>query len=380
MTETSRTYHLQGLRVTLGRPRQVTEGVGFCWFPRMARFASGELVLTHSLVADTEGNLVTGSAIFLSNDGGETWHTRYQVAEEPIVTVAQPDGAIAGSAYYLYPDPPDQGRRFKGHFCRLEEGGRRYVMEPWAVQVTGLPRDVSPSRYTGKYSREWMGQIYFDSDAVEVDGQVVSTAYVVFEGEKRYTLVALASEDYGRTWHYLSTVAGPEDAPEGREGPCEASLVQLANGDLMCVMRIGSGTDQQLARAYSADAGRSWSAVDRLPAFSVEPSLRRIANDTLVLSTGRSGIYLWFSTDACGQEWQPVDVVAYHNEVMDTPHHIHPRQDFASQTTAYTELVEVAPNRLLLVYDRIPFGWKGVPMDSEERNRIYVLPIEVKRI
>ena len=42
-------------------------------------------------------------------------------------------------------------------------------------------------------------------------------------------------------------------------------------------------------------------------------------------------------------------------------------------------MVEVSPNRLLLVYDRSPFGWGPVPTDSDERSRIYVLPIEVQR-
>ena len=42
-------------------------------------------------------------------------------------------------------------------------------------------------------------------------------------------------------------------------------------------------------------------------------------------------------------------------------------------------MIEVSPNRLLLVYDRTPFGWKPVPADSAERGRIYVLPVEIQR-
>ena len=49
------------------------------------------------------------------------------------------------------------------------------------------------------------------------------------------------------------------------------------------------------------------------------------------------------------------------------------------QTTSYTEMVEVEPNRLLMVYDRTPFGWNPVPPDSEERSRVFVLPINVER-
>jgi hypothetical protein len=50
------------------------------------------------------------------------------------------------------------------------------------------------------------------------------------------------------------------------------------------------------------------------------------------------------------------------------------------QTTSYAELVEVGPNRLLLAYDRVPCGWKPVPTDSSERNRMYVLEVDVERV
>ena len=258
-------------------------------------------------------------------------------------------------------------------------------MEPWAVRVEGLPRDVGPSRHEGKWSRRWMAQIYLDSDALEIAGRILTTAYVTYQGETRYALVALLSEDGGRNWRYLSTVGGPDSVPGAREGPDEASLIQLADGDVMCVMRVGSGKDQLLGRTYSSDGGRTWSAIDRLPAFSVEPSLRRLQNGVIALSTGRPGIYLWLCTDARGKSWESIDIVGHHNAVMGDAHHIRPRipdvspSDAPDQTTAYTELVEVSPNKLLLVYDRTPFGWKPVPADSQERSRVYVLGIEVER-
>ena len=46
-------------------------------------------------------------------------------------------------------------------------------------------------------------------------------------------------------------------------------------------------------------------------------------------------------------------------------------------TSSNVRIREIAPNRLLLTYDRIPFDWDGVAADSPERNQIFVLPIEV---
>ena len=173
-------------------------------------------------------------------------------------------------------------------------------------------------------------------------------------------------------------MAGPEIAPSQEprgHGPGEPSLVQLANGDLMCVMRMGGGAAFPLRRSYSSDGGRTWSTPDLLPAVSVEPSLKRLQNGVLALSTGRPGLFLWLSSDERGVQWQSIDILAHHNRWAPAANY----QITAEQTTAYTEIIEVAPNRLLLAYDRTPFGWQPTPAASGERNRIFLLPIEIAR-
>jgi hypothetical protein len=161
--------------------------------------------------------------------------------------------------------------------------------------------------------------------------------------------------------------------PRGH-GPGEPSLVQLATGELMCVMRMGGGADFPLRRSYSADGGRTWSTPDLLPARSVEPSLKRLQNGVLALATGRPGVFLWLSSDQRGERWQAIDIFAHHNRWAPDPGY----QITPAQTTAYTEIIEVAPNRLLLAYDRTPFGWEPTPAGSPERNRIFLLPIEIE--
>ncbi|MCW5851078.1 MAG: exo-alpha-sialidase, partial [Anaerolineae bacterium] len=183
---------------------------------------------------------------------------------------------------------------------------------------------------------------------------------------------------------YLASVASRDDIPGATEGPNETSLVRLADGDIMAVMRVGSGVAQPLVKTYSGDGGRTWSRPERLPAYSVAPCLRRLQNGVLALSTGRPGIYLWLSADPRGDHWESFDILGYHNDVMGPAHQMRPGQGGHHatdpyQTTAYTVMAETTPNRLLLTYDRIPFGWNPVPLDSDERNRIYVLTIDVER-
>ena len=126
---------------------------------------------------------------------------------------------------------------------------------------------------------------------------------------------------------------------------------------------MGGGRDQPLARTYSSDEGKTWTSIDRLPAWGVQPRIKRLSNGVLVITTGRPGLFLWFSTDPRGKNWQPLDVMAFHNSVMDKAHHISPGKygleavtreqyrtvhhdfDEPDQTTSYTSILEVAPNR-----------------------------------
>jgi len=229
-----------------------------------------------------------------------------------------------------------------------------------------------------------MTEFYFFGDVVEVDGGYTTAAYCKYAGEKSCTEVIVRTEDLGRTWEYLSTVGDLGDVPDrasGGGGPNEASLLWLENGDLMCTMRVGSSTQWPLARAYSSDGGQSWSSLDRLPAWSVCPSTKRLQNGVIALSTGRPGIYLWLADDPRATHWRLVDVQTYHNATMGPEHQIRVEYggDVPPQTTAYTDILQVAPNRLWLTYDRTPFGWKPVPIDSEERSRIYILPVDIER-
>lgn len=373
----NREIRLPGLRLLVAKPRAVAETtVGRCWYPDILKFSTGELMINHSVNPDSNENQTNAQAVYLSRDQGATWDFAYDVNGfhngGGEVRLSLPDGRIVGVSTYLRAKPSGQGRRFVAHYWTYDRGGRRYAVEPWAAVVDGLPRDVE---HWEKPSRTWWSRINWFSDiAVLDDGRFVTTLSMRYRGDARETTEALVSEDEGYHWRYLSTIAGPDavaDATEGFDEPC---LIVLEGGDLMCVSRVGSGKTQLLARAYSADGGKTWSALDRLPAYSVAPQVVRLRNGTLVLSTGRPGLFLWFSPDARGRDWQSLDVMAYHNAEVEKPFAMNEKQ-----TTAYTALTEVGDNRVLLVYDRTPFGWKDVPADSGERSQIYLLELEVQR-
>ncbi|MCX6043997.1 MAG: sialidase family protein [Chloroflexi bacterium] len=374
------TIKLNHLHVHLGEPIQVTSSISHGWFPSLAKFPTGELLLAYSLAADTNENGLDISGYMLSGDNGQSWSPRYDILPEhqQMIFIPQADGALFALPAYLYAHGPADQHNFHGAATRFEQGGRRVVFEPEGVRLVDWPWPVEilPNPYRDNYHRV---NFCFDGDALEIDGRLIATLYGAKAGEAFYQVVVATSEDGGRTWRYLATVAGPEIVPAAEprgHGPGEPSLVQLASGELMCVMRMGGGAAFPLRRSYSRDNGRTWSVPDVLPAYSVEPSLKRLNNGILALSTGRPGIFLWLANDERGEAWQSIDLLAHHNQwAPDPTYRITPEQ-----TTAYTELIEVSPNHVLIAYDRTPFGWAPTAADSGERNRIFLLPVEIERV
>ena len=384
---------LAGLRVILSTPRVVAEtSRGRCWYPDLLKFSTGELMLSHSLNADRHDNEHNSQAVYVSIDEGRTFDFAYDVngfhngGGEPRVSLS--NGRIVGASSFLRPGPSPHGQSFLAHHWCYDQGGRRYAVEPWSVVVEGFPREVDHWRLSSRTS--WT-MINWFSDILIVDGGAwLSLMSLKYCGDERWSVAAVVSRDEGHHWQYLSTVTVPDDAPHGLEGFGEPCLVKLPNGDLMSVMRVGQHhkqPDQWLTRTYSSDGGRSWTAIDLLPAWSVAPQICRLHNDVLVLSTGRPGIFLWLSTDVRAAEWHPIDVLDWHNTALERPLHIErdrilgPEPASAKgQTTSYTAILEVSPNRIYLVYDRTPYGWAPVPADSAERSQIFLLEAEIQRI
>jgi hypothetical protein len=377
---------LSGITVRLAPPRVVAErDTGHCWYPDLLRFSSGELMLNYSLNEDANNNQHNSQAVCLSFDGGRRFDFAYDVngfhngGGEPRLSL--PDGRIVGTSAFLRPQPSGQKRRFVAHRWTFDRGGRRYQVEPWGAIVDGIPRDVATMP---EPSRTWWSRINWFADIVPLrDGSWISTISLRYDGDQRESTIAVLSDDEGRHWKYLSTIATADSVTDAIEGFDEPCLLQLADGDLMCVSRVGSGRNQRLARCYSANGGKTWSDIDQLSAFSVAPQMVQLGSGILALSTGRPGLFLWLAGDPRGTQWQSIDLLAHHNAALPPAEAIHADQDqkaaIQDQTTAYTALAQMPDDRLFLVYDRTPFGWMPVPTGSNERSRIYLLEIDIRR-
>jgi len=137
------------------------------------------------------------------------------------------------------------------------------------------------------------------------DGTVLAGLYGKAKGAAQYTSGVMASTDRGQTWHFQGVVARPP-YPEGtgREGACEGGLAQLANGEILCVMRTGGRAEDSMLQGRSADGGASWSTPVPLGTpGGVDPSLLRLENGVLVCSFGRPHVSLMFSPAGMAEDW-----------------------------------------------------------------------------
>jgi len=357
----NRTYTLPGLQVRASDPVLVARRKGYLWFPSLTRFANGDLLATMSNYADVTTNTSTAHTAW-STDGGRTWTAPVETMYGD-VSVPLPSGDTVLLPYYLFPAPG--GMRSSCRF--VARGARQTTRMADRIVVTGWPRPDKANAEIG------VSGFVFNGQSVRLrDGRFLATLYGTFDGDSRYSLVVAESGD-GFEWAIRSVVAGPDCPVNGNEGPCEAAIVRLRDGRLLCLFRTGS--NYAYGQTYSSDDGRTWTRPFPMAnAFSVQPSLATMPDGMVVLSGGRPGIYLWFNLDGAGNAWQRLNMEEHHNATR-------PDEYFAlpGTSSSYTEVVAMDDRRLLLIYDRIPYGWAPIPADSAETNSVWVVQVEVVR-
>lgn len=349
-------------QVGLSKPILVSRSRGYLWFPTLVRLSSGDCMAVMSNYADKHVAVSTSLASW-SHDAGVTW-TKPIEAQYGDVSLRRAGDDELLLPYYLHSQADGSlGAPFQ--ICPKRKQELRLVKE--GVTIQGLPRkDKSFAPELG------LGGLVFSGQSVRLkNGGYLATMYGFFEGATRFNLVAVESPD-GVKWTWKSTVADENCLLPGKEGPCEAALCRLADGRLMSVFRMNP--TEPFGQAWSDDEGKSWSAAVQMKGpFSVQPSLAVMKDGTVALSGGRPGIFLWLNADKTGKEWQKLDLVAHHNEQR-------PEDAIkeAGQTSAYTEVIALDDQHLLVIYDRIPSGWNPIPESSTETNSVWVVRIKVQ--
>ena len=270
-----------------------------------------------------------------SVDGGRTW------SPGPAWHVGAyqfPDGEIVQLGFHS--QQTDRPGYFSIPLSRSTDNGRTVRAE------TSLLHIPDATGGTGDDGKAYEGPVADHAIVALRDGSLLAAMYGQFTGDRvpvptmpeawkcyKYRTFVVRSTDRGKTWEYLATVA--YDPSVGLESYCEADLLTLPGGEVLCFMRTGGSGGQHtpLYLSRSADDGKTWSKPQPIADRGVWPNACRMRNGVLVCTYGRPGNWLTFSLDD-GLTWTGQFCF------------------YSGPTTSYNSVEEVAPDVLLVVYDR----------------------------
>jgi hypothetical protein len=370
-----------GLTVQVGKTVEITaSNINYCWYPTVHRFPKGEILVTMRMSGDDTNPEGEFSAYCLSKDGGQTWSRRYTMGtganvDAAYTQVPREDGTLwaLGAGYdSLEPYPPGQAIDFHVALTKYSRDGlefdqirdaRIHLSEPaWSTPPTVMATGrKDATNLTVVYEANPWGAI-IDGPG----GEWLTTLYYMTERDPRQRrLVLIRSTDHGQSWGERGVIAAirPRAAPwpwMGKEGPNEAALVRLPKGQLYSLFRTGNGG--YLGETWSVDDGKTWTAPVSTGFVGVAPHLRLMSSGLLACTYGRPGpVTIMFSTDD-GKQWTKLTPI------------------FNGSSTHYTDLIEVEPDKLLVVYDSVPYGWHPIPLsDTSSKNTIYGTFVDVRR-
>jgi hypothetical protein len=251
-------------------------------------------------------------------------------------------------------------------------------VQPAVVTFRGFPRDLA-DYHEGELA------LFTNGNIVPLqDGSLLTTIYGTAAGEKKYDLFAMNSTDAGFTWQFRSLLAAGRDLPDTPEGPDESSTIRLADGRLLCVFRVGSRCE--FYRAWSSDDGRTWTKPEPIAGtWSVQPRLVRLENGLIVLTGGREGLFLFVCADGEGRTWERVNLGAHHNATCSDPSMLFtdvfleanetPRP---AESTAYTGMIPIGADEVLIAYDRTSNGWEGTSGPRGDADAIFTVRVRLR--
>ena len=200
----------------------------------------------------------------------------------------------------------DVMRADRPHFIWQRWVGDAQIIETHEFEVQDLP-------WTSSGYENYGTIVELDDGALMAP--FLATPLKPGSSETRAHVALVHSTDRGQTWRCAhvfdpdlsATVYGIVDR-EVEAGFSEPDLIQLANGDLLCIFRTGSYSPMFQAR--SADGGRSWSTPVNTGWPCVKPRLELLPNGVLACASGRGGYghpqvtHVMLSLDGTGNRWE----------------------------------------------------------------------------
>jgi hypothetical protein len=326
----------------------------------------------------------SGGAKF-SKDNGVTWSERALLDYGGNKGGTTPGGEVILPAFLtLYQD--SQTLRMPTN--RTRDGG-----ETWEIDMDVRVRfpkgctlvDAERWDYPPGYASMW----YWGDIFIAEDGALLGSMYGQFdEADDPYcwTAVLIRSEDEGRSWDYVSTIAG------GRRGPffqaTEPCIMPLGGGRMVAVFRNGE-EPRVLGQCWSEDGGQSWGEAFAAPGIrtvgqedrkhvnpegatanysggNVSPILSRLENGVLAVVYGRPGIQAALSYDGAGEHWDEVVELVPRQPPYSLGH--------TEGTSGMAGMIAEEPNTFTVVYDVHNYTPEGRPHGA---NTVFLRRINI---
>jgi hypothetical protein len=366
--------------VQLGPPRLVAEGPdgerrwGRWQFPSLEAGPGGRLLLFVHVEPDSAASYGKARRVYVSTDKGKTW---------------RPDAAAANGAFglrlangdWLRTDtvpatpassialPPQRAERISYRtpfqlylLSELPESLRNIYFQRFTTRWTPESHRLDDPDALRYATGGLIPQIWWGDMKRLPDHSIVALTYPYYHRSQPLPYTAAASyrsTDNGRSWRKAGHIL--YDEPDRRrDGFTEPALERLPNGELLAVLRTTDGNGVgPMYLARSADQGATWSKPERFTETGVLPRLLQLANGVLVLSSGRPGVDLRFSTDG-GRSWSPPQALV----PLPDPSRIQ------ADSCGYTSLAPLGKDRFLITY-----SWFTPPSG---RKSIYVREVRVR--
>lgn len=275
------------------------------FFPGAAIAPNGDILVAFGTTSDT----LPGGKVLLvrSTDGGRSWAGPALVA----VTECDPEGGSANNAVGLSAMPDGSVilpltdallRRRDGVSAEEKNPARIFDFALSARELRAfILRSPDSGHHWGKrqqiaataYRAMTFGRVISLKD-----GSIMAPLYFVKNAGENFRSGFVLSRDGGETWSEPHTAAymtveeaiekGFPQPPDGGTGWNETAFAQLANGDIIGIVRQDGdlGPRRQMFHVRSADGGQTWTRPKPTDGYGKMPDLTLSSSGELLMAMG----------------------------------------------------------------------------------------------
>lgn len=275
--------------------------------PQVARLGNNQLLSVFAS-APKAGNTPLRVYGAFSPDHGRTWSAPKLLMSHATKAMADPNLLVDGNKVFVFATQVNSPNRIDRSWTiaiRSDDHGVTWS-QPYEIPI---PRQyVAGKQHNGIVLRDGTYLVGIAWDKWPEQGMAART-----EGEMDLTAGVLLSKD-GQRWTLHGALHAQEEklTPGGTGGLCEPALVELADGEILMILRSGGSFHYE---SRSRDGGVTWSAPKRspLPGHNTPTALYRV-QQALVAVWNNSPLTRYplstaYSTDG-GRTWSAPRILA----------------------------------------------------------------------